>query len=175
MKAVILIWSKQNLSLGLVVIALGVPFLAVMGICLIVIFAALVEVGPGAFACLSRGTLYVYEPGRVLSHWGILRDLPETAVNEHFRTATSPSGAHATEIVVERVAVNMHMDTGLTDVQTRIRWSDGVQTRYLVELFARSHNNVAVDTTPYTEFMMCSTDFSKWEVWKVSPIAPTPG
>ncbi len=161
MKAVIFIWSKRNLSLGLVVIALGVPLLAVMGIYLIVIFAALVEVGPGAFACLSRGTLYVYEPGRVLSHWGILRDLPETAVNEHFRTVASASGAHATEIVVERVAVNMHSD-GLAEAQTRIRWSDGVQTRYLVELFARSHNNVAVDTTPYTEFMMCSTDFSKW-------------
>ena len=136
-----------------------------------VIVTALVEVGPAGFICISRGhVLYEYEPGRVLSHWGVLRDLPEIAVNEHFRNAASAIGAHATEIVVERVAVDMQ--SGLTKAQTRIRWSDGIQARYLVQLGARGHNWVSLDT-PTMELMMCRKNFSNWVVGKVSPIAPT--
>jgi hypothetical protein len=130
-------------------------------------YTALSELGPVGPTCLSRG-VYEYEPGPARAHWGLLRDLPEVAVREHLRDAVSATGARATDVVVERVAVDLHNTSGATRAQTRIRWSDGTQERYLVQLDSRGSSYVSVDTAAF-EIMLCSKDFGDWDVGEPRP------
>lgn len=128
------------------------------------------ELGPAGTICLSHEALYEYEPNSARIHWGVLRDLPETAVRTYFREGVSVTGARASEVFVEHISIDINKPHGPTEAHTRIRWSDGAEEHYSVRLHSGNSRWVSLDT-PSVEIMLCSKGFGNWVVYEARPIS----
>jgi hypothetical protein len=145
--------------------AAGLPEPAVM-------LEAVMAVGPGASACLSRGERRdEYTPSLRRLPWRVFDPEPaEDAAAKALRGPIDATDARPAEVVVERVSVSLH-PLGLVpaDARVRVRRADGTIERYVVQLRSRGAHTVSLDM-PTREVMLCTTPAGGWTVEAVSPL-----
>ena len=170
-------------ALGLLLLVLSLPLLAVAGLPLpravlgVALWppaavVAVSQLGPAGLACLS-GLPYEYTPASKGSDPRVVRDPPESAVAERLRRFVSDSGAAATDVTVERVLVYLREPSARAEANARIRWIDGTQRRYVVQLGGTGFGRVSL-VTPRLELTLCQNALGAWTVTYVSPTSAAP-
>lgn len=132
-----------------------------------VALTAFAELGPVGLTCLSRDAAYEYRPDRQRFHWGLFRELPETALRLHFDDAADARWAGVEEVVVERVSVNIQLPVAPAQARVQLLWTDGRHEQYIVQLYSQGGSAWVSLDTPEVEVMLCSKQFGNWRVSEV--------